>query len=148
MPIVGGGRRENEREIRNAFANALHTILRQKFCALESGFQGVVGYGWACLITLYSLCTALAENLFDNVDNGGPLSTLIYTFGKRKLQPPKQPNMYDGLTKLRHGLPEHGASFAILTVQLHMDGRVHLQGVQKFHEIVMWYFSQPNVDGS
>ena len=25
---------------------------------------------------------------------------------------------------------------------------IKLQGVQKFHELVMWYFSQPNVDGS
>ena len=40
-----GGEREketeNEREIRNAFANAPHTILRQKFCANESAFLGV-----------------------------------------------------------------------------------------------------------
>ena len=26
--------------------------------------------------------------------------------------------------------------------------RMLLQGVQKFHEIVMWYFSQPNMDES
>ena len=48
LPIVEGGQREierereNEREIRNAFANAPHTILRQKFCANESAFLGVV----------------------------------------------------------------------------------------------------------
>ena len=29
-----------------------------------------------------------------------------------------------------HGLPEHGTSLAILTVQLHMDGRVHLSPYQ------------------